>query len=177
MGEPLDQPSVILPSTATELEACDRDGTGPSQHRSLSDTWFYPAEIKGDLLGTRLPDRFVDETLATAWEFTRCIIPHFSNWARYIAYVRLIAISTVAEYNGALINVVAENTVLGYNIDDLLKDLFGGLPMHGEMAREFRANLLFTADKSCGPTKLGSILQICESAWPSPENMVSPARL
>ena len=150
MGEPIDPPSVTLPSTATELEACDRDGIDPGQHRSLSDTWFYPAEIKGDLRGTRLPDRFVDETLATAWAFTRCIIPHFTNWVRYIAYVRLIAISTVAEYNGVLVDVVAENAVLGYNIDDLLEDLFGGLPIHGEMAREFRANLLFTADKSCG---------------------------
>ncbi|KAK0710620.1 hypothetical protein B0H67DRAFT_583079 [Lasiosphaeris hirsuta] len=149
MEEPVDLRSATIPNTAPELKAWDRDRFGPGENRPLSDTWFYPAEIEGDLRGTKLPDRFVDETLATAWEFTRCIIPHFTNWARYIAYVRLIAISTVAEYNGALIDAVTENTVLGYNIKNLLHDLFGGVPIHEEMSREFRTNLLFTADKSC----------------------------
>jgi len=150
MGEPFDLRSATIPSTAPELEAWSRDRFSSGDDRSLSNEWFYPAEIKGDLQGTQLPDRFIDETLATAWEFTRCIIPHFTNWVRYIAYVRLIAISTVAEYNGGLIDVVTDNTVLGYNIENLLNDLFGGLPIHEEMAREFRTNLLFTADKSCG---------------------------
>lgn len=65
--------------------------------------------------------------------------------------MRLIAISTVAEYNGALIDVAVQDPIiLGYNINQLLDQLFGGTPVREEMAREFHANLLFTADKSCG---------------------------
>src|SRR4051812_32588323 len=141
MGEQVDWRSATIRSTAIELETRDQNRIGPGEHRSLSDVWFYPPEIKGDLRGTQLPNRFVDETLSTAWEYTRCIIPHFTNWTRYIAYVRLVGISTVAEYNGMLVDVVAEDTILGYNVDNLLNDLFGGTRMHDDMAREFRTNL------------------------------------
>lgn len=145
----MDMNPATTTNDAFELEAPGQNGKIPNNHRIPLDTWFYPQEIKGDLRGTDLLPRFVDETLATAWEFTRCVIPHFSNWVRYIAYVRLIAVSTVAEYNGALMDVAAvENKILGYDIKHLLDQLFGGTPVRDEMAREFQANLLFTADKS-----------------------------
>ena len=139
------------PSVDMNSKTSTNDDSKPNKHRVFPDTWSYPEEIKGDLRETDLPPRFVDETLTTAWEYTRCIIPHFTNWARYLAYVRLIAISTVAEYNGALIDVAVQDPIiLGYDINQLLDQLFGGTPVREEMAREFRANLLFTADKSCG---------------------------
>jgi len=114
------------------------------------DTWFYPPEMANDLRDSGLPEKFVAETLACAWEFTRCIIPHFTNYERYLAYARLIAISTVAEYSGSLMDVLKDgDKLLGYDIGALLDQLLDGTPAHRDMAREFRANLLFTADKSC----------------------------
>jgi hypothetical protein len=36
------------------------------------------------------PVDIVAETLACAWEYTRCVIPQFTNWDRYLAFTRII---------------------------------------------------------------------------------------
>ena len=48
------------------------------QHDPLStaDKWLYSPDLKGDLLGTPLPPRFVDETLTTAWRVHALRDPH-----------------------------------------------------------------------------------------------------
>jgi hypothetical protein len=69
------------------------------------DRWFYPDEIAGDLRDAGLPDAVVAETLACAWEYTRCVIPQFTNWERYVAFTRIIVIGIVAEFRGALVDV------------------------------------------------------------------------
>ncbi|WNV88079.1 hypothetical protein [Umezawaea sp. Da 62-37] len=114
------------------------------------DAWYYPGELADDLKGTGLPDAVVAETLACAWEYTRCVIPHFANWDRYLAFTRIIVIGIVAEFRGDLVDVAAGDELLGYDLTELLDTVFAGTPGHREMAREYRAFLLVTADKSSG---------------------------
>jgi hypothetical protein len=122
------------------------------------DSWFYPSEIKNDLHGVvDLPEEVVAETLACAWEYTRCVIPQFTNWQRYIAFTRIIVIGIVAEFRGRLVDVSAGDRVLGYDLGELFEIIFAGTPGHEDMAREYRAFLLITADKCsnryCGNLK------------------------
>ncbi|MCS7475805.1 hypothetical protein ACFFQW_24615 [Umezawaea endophytica] len=113
-----------------------------------ADTWFYPADIADDLADSGLPPEVVAETLACAWEYTRCVIPQFTNWDRYLAFTRIIVIGIIAEFRGHLVDVAADDHPLGYDLDDLLDTVFKGTPGHREMAREYRAFLLVTGDKS-----------------------------
>jgi len=113
-----------------------------------TDTWFYPADIADDLVDSGLPDEVVAETLACAWEYVRCVIPQFTNWDRYLAFTRVIVIGIIAEFRGHLVDVVSDGHPLGYDLDELLDTVFKGTPGHEEMAREYRAFLLVTADKS-----------------------------
>lgn len=103
--------------------------------------------MANDLKGVGVPDKFIEETLACAWEYTRCVIPQFTNWKRYIAFMRLIAIATVTEFRGSLVDVAAGDNILGYDLGELLETVYGGMPAYEEMAREFRAFLLITAEK------------------------------
>ncbi|AEK46506.1 hypothetical protein RAM_40195 [Amycolatopsis mediterranei S699] len=112
------------------------------------DNWFYPRDIEDDLKGTDLPEEIVAETLACAWEYTRCVIPQFIDWDRYIAFTRIIVIGIIAEFRGGLVDVAAGDNLLGYDLDELLDTVFAGTPGHEEMAREYRTFLLITADKS-----------------------------
>lgn len=111
------------------------------------DIWFYPADIENDLKSVDLPERVIGETLACAWEYTRCVIPHFTNWKRYIAFARIIEIGIIAEFRGGLVDVSAGNSLLGFELDELLDIVFGGTPGGEDMAREYRAFLLITGDK------------------------------
>jgi hypothetical protein len=112
------------------------------------DKWFYPREIEGDLSGCGLSEETTAEALACAWEYARCVIPQFTNWARYIAFTRTIAIGIVVEFRGRLADMAADDNPLGYDLDELLGTLFAGTPGHEAMVREYRAFLLITADKS-----------------------------
>ncbi|GLZ00444.1 hypothetical protein [Actinoplanes sp. NBRC 103695] len=114
----------------------------------MTDLWFYPDVIARDLEESGLPDAIVAETLACAWEYTRCVIPQFTNWERYVAFTRIIVIGIVAEFRGSLVDVTTGDRVLGYDVDELLGTVFGGTPGHELMAREYRTFLLVTADKS-----------------------------
>ncbi|KAJ7282433.1 hypothetical protein C8J57DRAFT_1463144 [Mycena rebaudengoi] len=111
-------------------------------------SWYYPTEIAHDLDGVDLPDELKSEILATAWEYTRCVIPHYTNWARYIAWTRIVVMGIVAEFKGALVDVLAGDRILNYSLSGTLALLFAGTVTHTAMAREFRTFLLVTADKS-----------------------------
>jgi hypothetical protein len=111
------------------------------------DTWFFPSDMENDLKGVDLPAEVIGETLACAWEYTRCVIPQFTNWVRYIAFARTIVIGIIAEFRGGLVDIAAGNDILGYDLDEVLATLFAGTPGHNEMVREYRAFLLITADK------------------------------
>ena len=56
------------------------------------DIWHYPSELNNDLKSAGLPQHVIDETLACAWEYVRCIIPTFTNWSRYISFVRIVVV-------------------------------------------------------------------------------------
>ncbi|KAK0610103.1 hypothetical protein B0T17DRAFT_512404 [Bombardia bombarda] len=116
------------------------------------DLWFYPPEIANDIPSIDLPPAFIAEALTTAWEYTRCIIPHYTNWARIIAFTRLIAIGAIAEFRGDLIDATTPNTLVlnTYNLDDLLSTVFSamGPAILESMSREFRCFLLITSHKT-----------------------------
>ena len=107
------------------------------------DAWYYPDELRDDLRHVGLPDHVVDEVLACAWEYVRCVIPEFTNWPRYLAFARTIVIGIVAEFSGSLVDIAAgDGDVLGYDLQALLDAIFAGTPGREAMARE-----LITADK------------------------------
>ncbi|KAK0657839.1 hypothetical protein B0T16DRAFT_434251 [Cercophora newfieldiana] len=126
------------------------------EHPRGADTWIYPLDIAHDLdhiPESDIPLSLKQETYTCAWEYTRCVIPVFTNWKRYLAFARIIIIGIVAEFNGALVDVVAtsdSDSVLGYDLAELFGTIFGGMPVrvHMDMAREYRAFLLITAEKS-----------------------------
>ena len=117
-----------------------------SQHGP--DIWFYPDHIKDDLNDADLPKELVNEILSCAWEYSRCVIPQFTNWARYIAFTRIIVIGTVTEFRGALVDVTSGDDILGYDLQELLDILFKGHPAYDDVSREYRAFLLITGEKS-----------------------------
>ncbi|KAI8949053.1 hypothetical protein F4801DRAFT_426870 [Xylaria longipes] len=113
------------------------------------DAWYYPPAIAHDLDGLdQLPEQIKQETYACAWEYTRCVIPQYTNWNRYVAFMRTIVLGTIAEFRGDLVDVEASDCVLGYTLNDILAELFQGTRGHALMAREYKAFLLVTADKA-----------------------------
>jgi hypothetical protein len=73
------------------------------------DTFYYPPDIANDLEGLGLSQEFKAECFACAWEYVRCIIPRFTNWERYIAFVKICVIATVVEVRGDLVDLVSES--------------------------------------------------------------------
>lgn len=112
------------------------------------EVWYYPSDFEKDLQGVGLPNHIIAELLGTAWEYSRVVIPHFTNWKRYVGFTRLTVLAMVADFRGALVDVAADNKILGYDVDNILDDAFGGTVGHEPMAREYRSFLLFAAEKS-----------------------------
>lgn len=113
------------------------------------DAWYYPAEISHDLDDcSQLSEAQKQEAYACGWEYVRSIVPQYTNWKRYIAFIRVIVMSIFAECRGDLIDVTAGHCILGYSVDGILADLFEGTAGHALMARELKSFLLVTADKS-----------------------------
>lgn len=110
--------------------------------------WFYPADFKNGLTGIDLRGDQVCEAINTAWEYVRIVIPSYTNWNRYVSFARLMLIAVIVEMRGSLVDVVAGDNILGFQIDELVDQVFAGNPGHmDEMVREFRTFLLFTAEK------------------------------
>jgi hypothetical protein len=89
--------------------------------------WFYPSYLSNDLSTVNLTRAEKDEVLTCAFEYARSVIPytHRSNQTRYLAFMRTIIIGTVAEFRGDLVDVTAGNHILGYDLNNVLDDLFG----------------------------------------------------
>lgn len=124
-----------------------REVNANSERLSIRDAWFYPDDFQNDLKGVDLSDEFIHETINAAWEYARCVIPHFTNWDRYVSFVRVLVIAVVVEFRGDLVDPTS-NDILGYNIQGLLDNLFGASAGHAEMEREFRTFLIFTSEKA-----------------------------
>ncbi|CZT15508.1 uncharacterized protein RCC_01366 [Ramularia collo-cygni] len=110
--------------------------------------WYFPDDIADDLQGIDLPPAVKAEVFACAWEYARSVIPQYTNWNRYVAFMRIIIIGTVAEFRGALFDMTAEGPVLGYDLDQVLDDLFKGTPGAADMSREYKTFLTVTSDKT-----------------------------
>ncbi|MFJ1767938.1 hypothetical protein ACIOD2_46995 [Amycolatopsis sp. NPDC088138] len=112
----------------------------------------YPEELDKDLRGLGLSEAERVETITTAWEYTRCVIPEFTNWPKYMAVVRLTTVATIAEYRAELIDVASMAdpgcVLLGYDIHEMLDLLFGGTEVHEDMTREFLTAILFSTLKA-----------------------------
>ncbi|KAH8765028.1 BcABA3 [Diaporthe sp. PMI_573] len=122
----------------------------PKRNPRVRDSWYYPPDIAHDLDGIDLPEHVKGEVLATAWEYTRTVIPHYTNWNRYVAFMRIIVMGIIAEFKGDLLDVTQGDKVLNYSLDGILSDMFKGTPGHAEMAREYKTFLLVSGDKSSG---------------------------
>ncbi|KAH8881113.1 hypothetical protein GQ53DRAFT_888818 [Thozetella sp. PMI_491] len=129
----------------TDRRLADKSGVQPTTR----DVWHFPTDFDQDLEGVGLSPEVIAETLACAWEYTRCVIPQYTNWGRYISFVRIVAVGIVAEFRGDLVDIVVTDDILGYNIQDLIDGCYGDTPGHELMGREYRAYLLFTAEKAC----------------------------
>lgn len=113
------------------------------------DAWYYPPEVAHDLDGeTRLSEELKKEVITCAYEYTRCVIPHFTNWKRYIGFCRCMIIGIIAEFRGDLVDENGEDEMFGYSLDGVLAELFEDTPGHALMAREFKSFLIPAADKS-----------------------------
>ncbi|QKX60469.1 uncharacterized protein TRUGW13939_07614 [Talaromyces rugulosus] len=115
--------------------------------KPIRDDWFYPDDFANDLKGTDLSDKFIHETINAAWEYARCVIPNFTNWDRYVAFIRTLEIAVIAEFRGDLVDPASDD-VLGFNIPELLDILYGATAGREEMEREFRTFLIFTSEKA-----------------------------
>jgi hypothetical protein len=117
--------------------------------RSL-DIWFYPREVENELKDgiSGLPAKAIREALAVAWEYTRSVIPVYTNWQRYIAFFRTIFVSVIAEFSGALFDVIASDTLLGHDMNELYDVLWAGAPVRDAMAREHRTFLPITTEET-----------------------------
>jgi hypothetical protein len=110
--------------------------------------WYYPPDIAHDLDGVDLPERVKEEVYTCAWEYSRSVIPYYTNWARYVAFMRTLVIGIVAEFRGDLVDVTACNFVLNYDLDDVLLSLLGDSPGAEEIGREFRTFCHLTSIKT-----------------------------
>jgi hypothetical protein len=79
----------------------------PKRNPRVRDSWYYPPDIAHDLDGIDLPEHVKGEVLATAWEYTRTVIPHYTNWNRYVAFMRIIVMGIIAEFKGDLVSVLS----------------------------------------------------------------------
>ncbi|KAF4551729.1 Hypothetical protein D9617_12g036180 [Elsinoe fawcettii] len=112
-----------------------------------ADVFYYPPELAHDLEHLDLPNEIRAETLATAWEYTRCVIPQYTNWPRYLAFVRLIVAAVIAEFRGEEVNITETDDVAGYHTDKLLAETFEGTAGYADMVREYKAFMLMTGEK------------------------------
>ncbi|TLS25786.1 hypothetical protein PpBr36_06879 [Pyricularia pennisetigena] len=116
----------------------------------FNDSWYYPDDIAHDLDGVEgLSEALKQEAYACAWEYTRCVIPQYTNWDRYVAFMRTIIIGIIAEFRGELVDVAGSDSIMGcYSLSAVLDALFEGTPGHALMVREYKTFLLVTSEKT-----------------------------
>ncbi|PSK60221.1 hypothetical protein B9Z65_1119 [Elsinoe australis] len=138
-----------MPKATTESHI--RTYTSISHTKMLpkpTDVFYYPPDIAHDLDNLDLADQQKAEVLATSWEYTRCVIPQYTNWKRYVAFLRCIIVAVIAEYRGNVVNLTESDDILGYSVNGLIDDVFKGTAGHELMGREFKAFLLMTGEKT-----------------------------
>ncbi|KAF3297466.1 hypothetical protein TWF132_007555 [Orbilia oligospora] len=109
--------------------------------------WFIPKEMQNDMLNTGLSEEIRIEVLNTGWEYTRAVIPIWSNWARYLAFARILTAEFTCEFCGDLFRPEETDEMVGYNLQEQVDILFGGTPLHKEMEREIRSFFVSVSEK------------------------------
>lgn len=141
-----------MDSVTTPHEYTQVNGKSPISTIDLGqkpqDIYYYPPEIASDLKGVPLPDEIKAECFACAWEYTRCVIPQYTNWNRYVAFMRTVIIGIIAEFKGHMVDVAAGDEILGFNLQEVLDGLFEGTVSRELMCREYRNFLLMTSEKA-----------------------------
>ncbi|KAK7000274.1 hypothetical protein R3P38DRAFT_2561824 [Favolaschia claudopus] len=118
-------------------------------HLDARDSWYFPAEVAGELKDVPVSDEVRKEIFACSWEYSRSVIPQYTNLTRYMAFFRIIVIGVTIEFLGSLADVVAnKDIILGYSLPELLTTIFGSTPRYRDMELEFRAFLLTTSHKT-----------------------------
>lgn len=151
-----------------------------------NEKWYYPTEIADDLKGNAdeiIPSEVADdskgvdlsperkaECFACAWEYTRCVIPQYTNWKRYVAFMRIIVMGIIAEFRGSMVNVMASDEILSYSLNGVLDELFAGTPGHLDMAREYKNFLLITSEKTSSRRTGDLFRRYVDALASSPQN-------
>lgn len=136
--------------------------------KDLENAWHYPDDLRYDLKDSGLTSGEINETLACAWEYTRCVVPEFTDWERYLAFIRIIAIGVAAEFRGEAVDVLA-GEFLGYDVDGLLDRLFGATAVHEGMSREFKTFVLISSEKASGRRDSELFRRYADALISSPE--------
>lgn len=103
-----------------------RDNDSHTPKTGIKETWYYPQELANDLKGIHLPAGTKDEIFAMAFEYARSVIPIYTNWPRYVAFMRIFVMGIITEFRGDLVDVTKGNDVLGYDMQAVLDALFQG---------------------------------------------------
>lgn len=90
-----------MTNTSPTCERCSYTDDEP--FKVHPDRWFFPQELRVGLVSFDMPVHTIDEALACAWEYSRSVIPTWTNWPRYLAFNRTIIIAVTGEFRGDLI--------------------------------------------------------------------------
>ncbi|KAK3985223.1 putative aba 3 protein [Cladorrhinum sp. PSN332] len=121
----------------------------PDPARTGRDIWLYPPEFAPDPADfPNLSNEVVTQAMTAAWETARSLCPHYENWDRYAAYIRLIFVTFLADYDGSQIDILAGDVIFGQDTSKLIKALFGETLYHHQMQREYRAAVLMISEKA-----------------------------
>lgn len=71
----------------------DGDGMGIKR----CDMRQYPSELDDDLKGVDLPRDVIEEALVCSWQYARCVIPNYTNWDRYLNFIRIVVVGVSKE--------------------------------------------------------------------------------
>ncbi|GIZ45766.1 hypothetical protein CKM354_000891900 [Cercospora kikuchii] len=133
----------------------------PSTKSLLKTNWHFPSCILHDLdpIPSSIPSPSIKaEILACAFEYARSVIPSYKNYSRYLAFMRIIIIGTIAEFKGepfdpSTYRKDARILYGSYDLDEILTGLFGDGEKAEEMAREYKTFLVVTSEKTRGDGK------------------------
>lgn len=157
--------TVTIPSQTLTISDVQTD----VKLKVIRDDWFYPEDFVNDLKDTGLSPKFIHETINAAWEYARCVIPNFTNWDRYVAFIRMLEIAVVAEFRGDLVDPTGDD-VLGFNIPELLDILWVAPEPRAQMEREFRTFLIFTSEKASNKCTSDLFRRYVNALASSPKN-------
>ncbi|KAK4444024.1 hypothetical protein QBC34DRAFT_475985 [Podospora aff. communis PSN243] len=143
------KPTAALAPVPTESKP-PKIISGSAAVAGEKDTWLYHKFFENDLLNVPgLTPSAREEVLTTAWEYSRVIIPHYTNFTRFACWVRFMIICIIAEYEGDVVDIAQGDKVLGYDLGELLDTMLQDRPGAEDMKREFRAFMLMGAEKCC----------------------------